>query len=160
MIPAVHTRWIPRLSAVPVAVLLGACASAPDDALQVRQFHLRDTGPADRKKAQMVRGEQMYRLRGAVTMEERRGRLGDYYTVTWRALGAQPTRVVMDFQQAATGAEIHRMHSDLPAGAAEGKVEFKVAGDDYNTGGRVLAWRIRLMQGGSVLAEKRSYLWR
>lgn len=108
----------------------------------------------------MVRGEQMYRLRGAVTMEERRGRLGDYYTVTWRALGAQPTRVVMDFQQAATGAEIHRMHSDLPAGAAEGKVEFKVAGDDYNTGGRVLAWRIRLMQGGSVLAEKRSYLWR
>ncbi|MFK7909819.1 MAG: hypothetical protein AB8F34_04370 [Akkermansiaceae bacterium] len=155
-----QVQWIFRLFAVLAVVILSACSSAPDEALKVRQFHLRDTDPADVKRAQMVRGEQMYRLKGAVTLEEQQERLGDYYTVTWRALGAQPTGVVMDFNQASTGADVHRMHSDLPAGAASGKVEFKVSGDDYNIGGRVLAWRIRLMQDNKILAEKRSYLWR
>ncbi len=160
MIFGVQHRWIPQLTVTLGVALLTACSSTPDEMLEVRQFHLRKTEAADRKKAQMVRGEQMYRLKGAVTLEERRERLGDYYTVTWRAVGAQPTRVVMDYQQASTGAEVKRMSSDLPSGVPEGKVEFKVTGDAYNIGGRVLAWRIRLLQGDQVLAEKRSYLWR
>lgn len=160
MIGSVHNRWIPQLSAMLVVVLLGACSSTPDEALSVRQFHLRKADVAGKKDAPMVRGEQMYRLKGAVTLEERKERLGDYYTVTWAALGAQPTRVVMDFQQAATGAKVIRMSQDLPAAASEGKVEFQVTGDAYHQGGRVLSWRIRLLQGETVLAEKRSYLWR
>ena len=151
-----HIRWIPNFFALLFVVLLGACSSSPDEMLEVRQFHLRETDPADKKKAQMVRGEQMYRLKGAVTLEERRERLGDYYTVTWRALGAQPTRIVMDYQQAATGAEVLRQSRDLASDVAEGKEEFSVVGVDYNKGGRVLAWRIRLLQGDRVLAEKRS----
>lgn len=102
----------------------------------------------------------MHRLRGAVSMEEQRNRLGDYYTVTWKASAVQPTRVVMHYQQAATGAKILQMSRDLPNGLAGGKIEFAVTGDSYNKRGRVLTWRIRLMAGKQVLAEKRSYLWR
>ena len=156
----VQTRWIPQLFAMSLMVLLGACSPKVDEALTVRQFHLRETEPADKKKAQMVRGEQMYRLKGAVTLEERRERLGDYYTVTWKAIKTRPTRVVMDYQQAATGAKVLQQSVDLTEGSTGGKVEFAVIGSDYNNGGRVLAWRIRLMQGSSTIAEKRSYLWR
>ena len=159
MILFVHTQWITRSFVVLVMALLGACSLSPDQALVVRQFHLRDTEP-DSKKAPMVRGEQVYRLKGAVTLEQREERLGDYYTVTWRALGAEPTRLVMDFQQSSSGAKVHCMSRDLPTKVSGGKVEFKVTGDTYRVGGRVLAWRIRLMQGSEVLSEKRSYLWR
>ena len=160
MICFVNNRWIPQLSALLTVVILGACSSSPDESLKVRQFHLREPDAADKKLAQMVRGEQMYRLKGAVTLEERKERLGDYYTVTWRARGAQPTHVVMDYQQAVTGAKVLSQSRDLSPGVAGGKEEFRVVGDDYNQGGRVLAWRIRLLQGNRVLAEKRSYLWR
>ena len=153
-------RWIPQLFVLFFVTLLVACSSSPDEILKVRQFHLRETDTADKKKTQMVRGEQMYRLKGAVTLEERRERLGDYYTVTWRAMGAQPTRLVMDYQQVATGAKILRQSRDLAVGVPGGKEEFRVVGADYNESGRVLAWRIRLLQGDRVLAEKRSYLWR
>ncbi len=96
-------------------------------------------------------------------MEERRQRLGQYYTVRWKndqpELGGR-LKVVMDYQQSATGSKVLQMHRDLPSGETSGKVEFKVSGEAYRVGGRVLAWRIRLMRGRKVLAEKHSYLWR
>jgi hypothetical protein len=110
----------------------------------------------------MVRGEQMYRLRGAVTMEERLLRLGHYYTINWENDGshAGPLKIVMDYQQAATGSEIVQMSRDLPAGQSSGRVEFQIVGESYRMGGRVLAWRIRMLSGNKVITEKRSYLWK
>ncbi len=130
------------------------------DHLKVRQFHLRSTELAD--DAQMVRGEQAYRLRGAVTMEERKSRLGQYYTVSWKndRPSGGPMKVVMDYQQATSGSDVHQMKRDLPSGESEGRVEFKVIGNPYLVGGRVLAWRIRLLRDGEIIADKRSYLWR
>ncbi|MGB1260144.1 MAG: hypothetical protein ACPG6P_08900, partial [Akkermansiaceae bacterium] len=72
----------------------------------------------------------------------------------------QPTHVVMDYQQAATGSKVLRKTHNLPAATPSGKVEFHVTGENYRTQGRVLSWRVRLMQGKKVLSEKRSYLWR
>ena len=131
------------------------------DHLKVRQFHLRSTELAD-DDAQMVRGEQAYRLRGAVTMEERKSRLGQYYTVSWKdeSRSGGPMKVVMDYQQATTGSSVHQMKRDLPSGELAGRVEFEITGNAYLEGGRVLAWRIRLLREGEIIAEKRSYLWR
>ncbi|MBT8036756.1 MAG: hypothetical protein KJO21_04345 [Verrucomicrobiae bacterium] len=141
--------------------LLVSCSTGDNEALEVRQFHLRDIKLAG-KEAQMVRGEQMYRLRGAITMEERQHRLGQYYTVNWKNdhMGQGEMKVVMDYQQAATGSKVLRMSRDLPADKVSGRVEFHVTGESYRAGGRVLAWRIRLLRGDQVVEEKRSYLWR
>lgn len=144
-----------------VAFLLASCSSHSDEILQVRQFHLKKENPS-KKRAYMIRGEQMHRLRGAVTLKERRARLGQYYTVTWK--NPHPNqgqlKLVMDYQQTATGARVLQMSRRLPAGVSQGKVEFKVVGEPYRVGGRVLAWRIRLMQGRKMIAEKHSYLWK
>jgi len=145
-----------------LSLLMSCSTSNPDsDHLKVRQFHLRSPELAD-DDTQMVRGEQAYRLRGAVTMKERKSRLGQYYTVSWKndSPSGEPMKVVMDYQQATTGSEVHQMKRDLPSGESAGRVEFKVTGNSYLLGGRVLAWRIRLLREGEIIAEKRSYLWR
>lgn len=144
-----------------IPLLLVSCANNEPEPLSVRQFHLRDITPAD-KDAQMVRGEQLYRMRGAVTLEQRRNRLGDYYTIYWNTAEAASgnLKVVFEYQQATTASKILTMTRDIPASQTSGSVEFRIAGEAYREGGNVLAWRARLMKGGRVIAMKRSYLWR
>ena len=110
----------------------------------------------------MVRGEQLYHLKGAVTEKEREQRLGQYYTVVWQQQGleTQPNRIIMDYQQAATGSKVLHLSKNLSPNADQGKVEFNITGDSYQRGGRVLSWRVRLLKNSQVLAEERSYLWR
>ena len=65
-----------------LAVLtLGACAKSPDP-LEVRQYQLRDQTSV-KSDEPLVRMEKERRLRGAVSMEERKARLGQYYTLLW-----------------------------------------------------------------------------
>ncbi|BDS05183.1 hypothetical protein NT6N_02230 [Oceaniferula spumae] len=140
--------------------LLASCSTAEKEPFQVRQFHLSSVKATD-DSAQMIRGEQLYRLRGAVTMEERTSRLGHYYTVYWNDIqNTGDAKVVFEYQQATTASKVLTMTREIPAGLNSGSVEFRVIGDSYKQGGRVLAWRARLISNGKVLAMKRSYLWR
>ena len=140
--------------------LLVSCASK--DVMEVKQFHLRSIDVESMRQAPMVRGEKMHRMRGAVSRKERSQRLGQYYSVSWKNDGSTtgPLKIVMDYQQSATGSKVLTMSKDLPAGEAAGRVEFIVSGESYRTNGRVLAWRIRMMSGSKVISEKRSYMWR
>ncbi len=158
-VPSETMRNVLLLLITSMIGFLASCSST--DVMKVRQFHLSTVDPTDRD-AQMVRGEQMYRLRGAVTLEERQERLGQYYTVTWKNNQASmgPMKIIMDYQQAATGSKNLRMSRDLPSDQTSGQVEFKVTGEAYRRGGRILAWRIRMIQGDKIISEKRSYLWR
>lgn len=143
--------------------LLFSCSHQDDDLLQVRHFHLQDVDLAD-SGAEMARGEQLYRLRGAVTMEERTSRLGHYYTVMWEndRVGGHGggMKVVMEYQQAATASKVLRMSREIPNDAASGKMEFRITGEAYRVGGRVLAWRVQLLRDGKVIASEQSYLWK
>ena len=143
--------------------LLLSCSHQDDDLLQVRHFHLQDIKLVD-TGAEMARGEQLYRLRGAVTMEERTSRLGHYYTVMWKNDHAGENggdmKVVMEYQQAATASKVLRMSRKIPSDEASGKMEFRMTGEAYRVGGRVLAWRVQLLRGGKVVADEQSYLWK
>ena len=144
-----------------LAGLLVSCADRGGDLLQVRHYHLQDVGPVDRN-VEMARGEQFYRLRGAVTLAERKSRLGHYYTVEWEndQIGVGELKVVMDYQQAATGAKVLQVSRDVPNDLKSGKIEFHITGEHYRVGGQVLAWQVQLLRGSRVIAEKRSYLWK
>ena len=137
------------------ACLLASCAG-PNDALVVKQFTLRDQD-AQAEQDPMVRNEKLRRLHGAVSMEERKGRLGQYYTALWNADTALEKSVVFRYQQG--GSKIKEMRRDIPAGTSEGKEEFSIIGDNYFNNGRVLAWRMDLIVGGQTVASKQSYLW-
>jgi len=98
----------------------------------VKQFLLRDQ-VRDNDAEPMVRMEKERRLRGAVSMAERRQRLGQYYTLLWQdeaGVGEGPVKVVFEYQQGATGSRVKRMTREFPASAAEGTAECPVIGDD------------------------------
>ena len=105
----------------------------------------------------MVRNEKMRRLYGAVSLEERKSKLGQYYTALWSADAGVEKEIVFSYQQG--GSRIKKMRSSIPVGPSEGKQEFAIIGDDYFENGRVLAWKMDLLVGGETIASKKSYLW-
>lgn len=111
----------------------------------------------------MVRMEKERRLRGAVSMAERRQRLGQYYTVLWNdpnGAGSGPVEVVFEYQQGASASRVKRITRTFPATDTQGSASFAIVGEDFFKNGRVLAWQVRLLRGGRELASNRSYLWR
>ena len=141
--------------------LLGlvSCGGGPE-VLEVKQFHLRDP-KADLGENEVVRSEKLKRLYGAVSLEERRERMGHYFGIRWNGppgRESEEVRFVFEFQQAATGSAIKRVEQVLP-GTAKGATEFQVTGAAYLHGGRVLAWHLRMFRGGEEVATRRSYLW-
>lgn len=144
-----------------VAIALGACAGPPDK-LVMKQFVLRDQ-KRETYEDPMVRMEKARRLHGAVSMSERRQRLGQYYTLVWHdpdGAGKGPVEVVFEYQQGATASRVKRMSKSFSASDASGIADFAVIGDDYFTGGKVLAWRASVRRDGRELASRQSYLWR
>lgn len=109
----------------------------------------------------MVRMEKERHLRGAVSMAERRERLGQYYTLLWEdpTTEAGEVEMLFQYQQGATGSRVKRMVKKFPANETEGRVEFAVIGDDYFKNGKVLAWKATLLRGKRIIATKQSYLW-
>ncbi len=142
-------------------ILLGSCAK-PDPALTVKTFQLRDQS---RKSTDdpMVRMEKSRLLHGAISMEECRQRLGQYFTMIWSdpdGAGQGEVEVVFEYQQGATASLVKRMSRTFPASDTHGLIDFAVIGDDYFKGGKVLAWRASVSRGGRELGARQSYLWR
>jgi hypothetical protein len=133
----------------------------PQEILEIKEFHLKEVDPA-LDESEVVRGEELKRLYGAVTPAERRDRLGHYYTMGWNGPAGrerEPVRMVFEYRQAATGSKILRMEQSFE-GTAKGTAEFHVKGPAYHEGGRVLAWRLSMYRGAELVETKRSYMWR
>lgn len=110
----------------------------------------------------MVRMEKQRRLRGAISMEERRQRLGQYYTLIWndaKGVGSGPVEIVFEYRQGGTASQIKRFTKRFPASAASGTAYFSVVGDNYFDNGKVLAWQATVLRDGKEVAARRSYLW-
>lgn len=140
-------------------LLLSSCAG-DRETISVKQFIIRDQGLSQGDDP-MVRQEKLRRLYGAVTMEERKEKLGQYYTVIWNSpatVGAD-REVRFDYLQAGSGSRIKTTRRQLSSELAKGKEEFAIIGDDYFKNGRVLAWKASYVAGGKTIASKQSYLW-
>jgi hypothetical protein len=93
-----------------------------------------------------------------VSLEERKQRLGQYYTVLWNDTNTKAGREIrFHYQQG--GSKVKTMTRSLNASSSSGKEEFTVIGDNYFKNGRVLAWKIDLTANGETIASKQSYLW-
>jgi hypothetical protein len=106
--------------------------------------------------------EKARRLRGAVSMAERREKLGQYYTLIWSdptGTASGPVELVFQYQQGASASRIKRMVRSFPASEEKGTAEFAVIGSDYFKNGKVLAWKATLKRGKQVIATRQSYLW-
>jgi len=151
------SRFLAGISAV---TLLAACQGGPDTAIQrVDYFHLKAL-QTERTDNPMINHQPRQFLHGAISQEERRARLGNYYTVRWavddRSL---PVTLRFEYRQANVGSEVREQTVTINQISRTNKTEFQVTGDDYLSDGRVLAWRLSLEQDGVILGQESSFLW-
>lgn len=150
-----HFKW-PAFFA---ALLLAACVGTQP--LRVTRHIVRDEHHGNDGDP-MARNEKLRRLHGAVSMEERRNLLGQYYTLKWHhpdGQGTAPVTLTFEYQQGATASQVKSIRRAFPAADASGSTEIAITGDDYFHGGRVLAWRATLRRGGTTISTRQSYLW-
>lgn len=142
-------------------LFLGACASNKPE-VNVSVYKLKDTKVA-KVDAPVIRAEQQKRLRGAVSEEEKRERLGEYFTVDWNRGKnfsiEEGAKVVFLYRQAGTASKVLRLEQEYPASQRKGVTDFSIVGEAYNQQGRVLNWRSELYSGDRLLAHEQSYLW-
>ena len=146
-------------------------ATALDPAFEFRKTKLFLLGHAPGAKVQtgFFRGgprdpavgfEGAYRLHGAVTGLDHRGRFGHYFDFFWRAKREAAITVRLEYRQDKLRAFTQAREVDYPRARGSQKTSFAVIGDDFWNDGHVLAWRCLLIEKGRIVAETRSYLWR
>ncbi len=145
------------LSFAILSLLVVGCAKTTDP-LIVKMQTVRDESMA-KEDDPMARHERIRRFHGAVSMEERAQRLGQYYTILWQAEVGVKKEILFEYQQAKTGSLIKTMKRQLDINTASGKEEFSVIGDNYFDNGRIMTWRISLISDGKTIASEQSYLW-
>jgi len=106
-----------------------------------------------------IRFERQYRLFGAVTKLDQRERIGNYFDFLWRARRAADLTVRLEYRQEKLHAHVQAQEISYSNVRGSHKTEFKVVGDDYFDDGRVTAWRCLLIENGTIVAERHSYMW-
>jgi hypothetical protein len=149
------------LTGLLVILCLTDCSTR--SSLEVDSFFMRDFS-APETDEKMIRMEKLRRLHGALTAAERNDRLGHYYTMHWSdpagaGKGKGEIEIVFEYQQGSTASQVKRQWQRFASSDRSGKAEFRVTGNDYLKGGRVLAWKATLKRGGREIAKRHSYLW-
>jgi hypothetical protein len=110
-------------------------------------------------QAASITFERQYRLFGAVTKLDQHQRFGNYFDFFWRVKHPADVTVRLEYRQEKLHAHVQAQEISYNDVRGSQKTEFKVVGDDYFDGGRVIAWRCLLINDGKVVAENRSFLW-
>lgn len=147
-------QWLVLLS-----MLMVSCVTDPIG-LNVKQYHLRENMFNENGNL-MARGEVQRLLHGAVTVEEKRQKIGQYYHVIWKQddAGIEADEIVFEYQQASSGSKIKRL-SHQAAATKNIDAYFSIVGNDYRRNGRVLSWRATVRRNGQIIATQKSYMWR
>jgi hypothetical protein len=103
--------------------------------------------------------ERQYRLFGAVTKLDQYERFGNYFDFFWRARRSADLTVRLEYRQEKLHAHVQAQEISYSNIRGNHKTEFRVIGDDYFDGGRVIAWRCLLIENGRIVAENRSFMW-
>lgn len=103
--------------------------------------------------------ERTYRLYGALTAVDTRQRLGNYYTIYWRAKRRADVTVRFEYRQEKLHAFTQAREVTYRNAHGTNRTVFTIIGDDFANDGRVIAWRESLIVDGRVVAMNRSYLW-
>jgi hypothetical protein len=110
-------------------------------------------------QAAAITFERQYRLFGAVTKLDQHQRFGNYFDFFWRVKHPADVTVRLEYRQEKLHSHIQAQEVSYDGAHGSQKTEFKVIGDDYFDGGRVIAWRCLIISGGRIVAENRSFLW-
>ena len=143
------------------ALILSSCASTsgPVKITKVNPYHL-DSTRIVATDDRMVEFEHRRHLHGAVTRDEYRSKMGQYYSVFWKSTTKQPATVRLDYRQGSTGSQVLSKELFIAKPKRSNVTKFEVTGDEYWNGGKVTQWKALVIENGTVVAEYKSYLWK
>lgn len=107
-----------------------------------------------------LRFERKYHNFGAVTQAQRRAKRGHYFYVNWHTKKrVSGVKVRFEYRQKNTNDKLYFL--EVPFKDVKGwqKAVFEVVGDAYYTQGVITSWRVLVLQGGKIMAERRSFIW-
>ncbi len=163
MTPGSRSLLIRLLAFTVAASALASCSTTKvgngGRITKVKYYHLVPNKPI-LVRDQAIVFERQHFLYGAVTKAEVMSRGGHYYTIFWKVDDrTQPVTVRFEYRQANNGLVTKVLEEEITDIRRSNSTKFQVIGDEYNTNGRVTAWRVTLMRGKEELVSKASYLW-
>lgn len=137
------------------AILICTGCSQNSKLMEVDVFRHRDTELLGNDAA-MVRGDQQYVMFQKLSNQERADTLGQYYTIKRRE-AEKPAVVEFNYLQSRTGSEV--LTKKIPLAIGDQRAFFSVIGKNFIENGRVLAWKVDLIEDNKLVATEQSYLW-
>lgn len=143
-------------------VLLAGCSTAspgPVAITKVNPFHL-DTSKTPKTDDEMIKFEVRRHLHGVYQNVDEKERYGNYFTIFWKTETRQPATVRLEYRSAATGSQLHVKEVPVPDPKRRNVTKLSVVGHEYRTGGKVTQWKATVVEGDTVVAEYKSFLWK
>ena len=156
-----QTNLLLRFCAVILVIVLNSgCHSLPSKTkiTNSKYFHL-DPKKEINSPDPMVRFEQLHFLHGAITEKERKQRAGHYYVFWWTDPSHSPVTIRFEYRQKKTGSKIYYSEVKALNPKTKNKTRFKVTGKEYQSKGKVTAWRVLILRKDQIIASDQSYLW-
>jgi len=152
-------RSLLRLLPVFAAVALSACATKPQGFTKVKIYRLNPEAKITAVDPS-IPFEHEHLLYGAVSRDDREARRGNYYTFFWKVDDkSQPVKVRFEYRQAVTRSAVKQQELEIANVKGSNITKFQITGNEFQTAGKVLAWRAVLLQSGKEIATTRSSMW-
>ena len=145
-----------------IASIFSGCSTVESGSVtidKVNPYHLQP-GEIVKTEDRMLEFEHRRHLYGAIEASERRDLMGNYFTVFWKTKSKQPATVRFEYRQGKTGALVKVKDEFVSSPKRSNVTKFQITGDDYWDNGKVTQWKVSILEGGAVVAEAKSFLWK
>lgn len=144
-------------------MLLVACAPDVSRLEAITVFPMKDVAPPAIKTG-LLRAQYNFVMRGAVSVDDQKKRLGEYFFCEWyNATPDMQTKLVIEYQQSSTGSQIIKqeyIYKPGQLGKGIQEAEFHRLGEEYKKGGVMLTWRLSIYVNGKCVDSRHSFMWR
>lgn len=150
--------------AVGLGLILASCSTKSvgngGTITKVNPYHLADANARLPVADPAIAFEPASILHGAISMEERKARQGNYVTVFWKVDDrSAPVTVRLEYRQKNTGLTVKALDQEVPNPRRSNVTKFALIGGDYISNGPLSGWRVSLLRGNQVLTSYNSYMW-
>ena len=152
-------RSLLHLLPVLAVVAFSSCASKPQGFTKVKIYRLNPTARITAVDPS-IPFEQQHLLYGAVSNDDREARGGNYYNFFWKADDrTQPVKLLFEYRQSVTRSAVKRQEIEISDVKGNNVTKVQVTGGEYQSNGKILAWRASLIQSGKEIGSTQSFMW-
>ncbi len=135
--------------------------TALDKRISIPLIHdVQNNGPNTGPENHALQYEITYLNWGAVTQEQLLARTGHYFTITWKNSGPRADFTTrFEYREVKSKEIVRTLTQSMPGIRGATRSYFAVVGKAYLAYGPIVSWRFSVLQGDTVVAQARSFIW-